>query len=85
MVVNYNAALVIGELANTIDNAIQANADSEDKIEAYNNIMSLLYRICYDYNVNIDNVRSAVALLNRTYLFDNAESSTPTEKKEEDE
>lgn len=66
MIVNANSSLVLGEFANTL--AASLNVEGDD-IARHNTdvILGYLYRLCGQYNVNLDGLRRASMLLAGSY------------------
>ena len=66
MIVNANSSLVLGEFANTL--AASLNVEGDD-VARHNTdiILGYLYRLCGQYNVNLDGLRRASMLLAGSY------------------
>lgn len=66
MIVNANSSLVLGEFANTL--AASLNVEGDDAARHNTDIiLGYLYRLCGQYNVNLDGLRRASMLLAGSY------------------
>lgn len=82
MIVNANSSLVLGEFANTL--AASLNVEGDD-VACHNTdiILGYLYRLCGQYNVNLDGLRRASMLLAGSYTPELEQEQPQVEEKSE--
>lgn len=82
MIVNANSSLVLGEFANTLASSLNVEGDD---IARHNTdiILGYLYRLCGQYNVNLDGLRRASMLLAGSYTPEPEQDQPQVEEKSE--